>query len=182
MPYWMQTLQTFVTLDPIQRVRDPETPDSIEQDRLSALHPTPAHRCCQITPKMSTILRTLRNLRRIGLKVGRCARSIPPVRCLLTHHPFSRIMAIKCRYALPRTPGPPKSAQLAALEWLLTLCAMFSGRIVYWYGTVSTRPEKRERVTDASATTGDTKAGTLIGVDRYGNKYFENMEEELPRE
>ncbi|KAL4928682.1 complex I NDUFA12 subunit family protein [Aspergillus undulatus] len=27
---------------------------------------------------------------------------------------------------------------------------------------------------------GDTKAGTLIGVDRYGNKYYENMEEELP--
>ena len=28
--------------------------------------------------------------------------------------------------------------------------------------------------------TGDTKAGTLIGMDRYGNKYFENLEEELP--
>jgi hypothetical protein len=28
---------------------------------------------------------------------------------------------------------------------------------------------------------GDTKAGTLIGTDRYGNKYYENMEE-LPRE
>ncbi|OGE56995.1 hypothetical protein PENARI_c002G00570 [Penicillium arizonense] len=27
---------------------------------------------------------------------------------------------------------------------------------------------------------GDTKAGTLIGTDRFGNKYFENMEEELP--
>ncbi|KAI9729968.1 MAG: hypothetical protein M1834_006166 [Cirrosporium novae-zelandiae] len=27
---------------------------------------------------------------------------------------------------------------------------------------------------------GDTKAGTLIGTDRYGNKYFENLEEELP--
>ncbi|ERS98717.1 hypothetical protein HMPREF1624_05504 [Sporothrix schenckii ATCC 58251] len=27
---------------------------------------------------------------------------------------------------------------------------------------------------------GDTKAGTLIGVDKYGNKFFENMEEELP--
>ncbi|KUJ11695.1 NADH-ubiquinone oxidoreductase subunit B17.2 [Mollisia scopiformis] len=27
---------------------------------------------------------------------------------------------------------------------------------------------------------GDTKAGTLIGKDRYGNKYFENLEEELP--
>ncbi|KAE8418275.1 NADH ubiquinone oxidoreductase subunit NDUFA12-domain-containing protein [Aspergillus pseudocaelatus] len=27
---------------------------------------------------------------------------------------------------------------------------------------------------------GDTKAGTLIGVDRYGNKFFENLEEELP--
>ena len=28
---------------------------------------------------------------------------------------------------------------------------------------------------------GDTKAGTLVGVDRFGNKYYENMEEELPR-
>ncbi|QIW98578.1 hypothetical protein AMS68_004096 [Peltaster fructicola] len=27
---------------------------------------------------------------------------------------------------------------------------------------------------------GDTKRGTLIGTDRYGNKYFENLEEELP--
>ncbi|RKF61878.1 NADH dehydrogenase 1 alpha subcomplex subunit N7BM [Erysiphe neolycopersici] len=27
---------------------------------------------------------------------------------------------------------------------------------------------------------GDTKAGTLVGLDRYGNKYFENMKEELP--
>ena len=27
---------------------------------------------------------------------------------------------------------------------------------------------------------GDTKAGTLIGIDRYGNKYFENLAEELP--
>ncbi|KAH0021104.1 hypothetical protein KCU84_g16190, partial [Aureobasidium melanogenum] len=24
---------------------------------------------------------------------------------------------------------------------------------------------------------GDTKAGTLIGQDRYGNKYYENMED-----
>lgn len=27
---------------------------------------------------------------------------------------------------------------------------------------------------------GDTKAGTLIGTDRYGNKYYEDTEE-LPR-
>ncbi|EKD13489.1 NADH-ubiquinone oxidoreductase subunit B17.2 [Drepanopeziza brunnea f. sp. 'multigermtubi' MB_m1] len=27
---------------------------------------------------------------------------------------------------------------------------------------------------------GDTKAGTLIAKDRYGNKYYENLEEELP--
>ncbi|KAF2272316.1 NDUFA12-domain-containing protein [Westerdykella ornata] len=26
----------------------------------------------------------------------------------------------------------------------------------------------------------DTKAGTLIGIDRYGNKFYENMQEELP--
>jgi hypothetical protein len=30
-------------------------------------------------------------------------------------------------------------------------------------------------------TLGDTKAGTLIGTDRWGNKYYENMAEELPR-
>lgn len=29
---------------------------------------------------------------------------------------------------------------------------------------------------------GDTKAGTLIAKDRYGNKYFENLEDELPCE
>ncbi|KAI6250725.1 NADH dehydrogenase [ubiquinone] 1 alpha subcomplex subunit N7BM [Erysiphe necator] len=27
---------------------------------------------------------------------------------------------------------------------------------------------------------GDTKAGTLVALDRYGNKYFENLKEELP--
>lgn len=27
---------------------------------------------------------------------------------------------------------------------------------------------------------GDTKAGTLVGTDRFGNKYYENDTEELP--
>ncbi|KAF2184710.1 NDUFA12-domain-containing protein [Zopfia rhizophila CBS 207.26] len=27
---------------------------------------------------------------------------------------------------------------------------------------------------------GDTKAGTYIATDRYGNKYYENLQEELP--
>ena len=27
---------------------------------------------------------------------------------------------------------------------------------------------------------GDTKAGTFIAADKYGNKYYENLEEELP--
>ncbi|KAL1608751.1 hypothetical protein SLS59_001942 [Nothophoma quercina] len=27
---------------------------------------------------------------------------------------------------------------------------------------------------------GDTKAGTFIGLDKYGNKYYENLAEELP--
>jgi hypothetical protein len=29
---------------------------------------------------------------------------------------------------------------------------------------------------------GDTKAGTLIAKDKFGNKYYENLEEELPCE
>ncbi|KAL8764200.1 MAG: hypothetical protein Q9184_000169 [Pyrenodesmia sp. 2 TL-2023] len=28
---------------------------------------------------------------------------------------------------------------------------------------------------------GDTKAGTYIATDRYGNKYYENQDEELPQ-
>ena len=27
---------------------------------------------------------------------------------------------------------------------------------------------------------GDTKAGTYIATDKYGNKYYENLEQELP--
>ena len=27
---------------------------------------------------------------------------------------------------------------------------------------------------------GDTKRGTFIAMDRYGNKYYENLEEDLP--
>ncbi|KAI9651515.1 MAG: hypothetical protein M1831_000789 [Alyxoria varia] len=27
---------------------------------------------------------------------------------------------------------------------------------------------------------GDTKAGTFVAKDRFGNKYYENLEEELP--
>lgn len=34
----------------------------------------------------------------------------------------------------------------------------------------------------ANARAGDTKAGALIGTDKYGNKYFENLGEELPRQ
>lgn len=35
--------------------------------------------------------------------------------------------------------------------------------------------------TSTNRCAGDTKAGTLIGKDRYGNKFYENLEEELPR-
>jgi hypothetical protein len=31
-----------------------------------------------------------------------------------------------------------------------------------------------------TAVAGDTKAGTLIAKDKFGNKYYENLEEELP--
>lgn len=34
----------------------------------------------------------------------------------------------------------------------------------------------------ADRVSGDTKAGTFIAQDRYGNKYYENLEDELPRE
>ncbi|KAJ5562853.1 NADH-ubiquinone oxidoreductase subunit B17.2 [Penicillium sp. DV-2018c] len=36
------------------------------------------------------------------------------------------------------------------------------------------------QLTNNHVLAGDTKAGTLVGVDRWGNKFFENMEEELP--
>lgn len=36
-----------------------------------------------------------------------------------------------------------------------------------------------ESVVDEGA--GDTKAGTLVGMDSYGNKFYENDAQELPR-
>ena len=35
-------------------------------------------------------------------------------------------------------------------------------------------------LTGTNCAKGDTKAGTYIASDRYGNKYYENLEEELP--
>lgn len=32
----------------------------------------------------------------------------------------------------------------------------------------------------ADAGIGDTKAGTLVGTDKFGNKYYENWTDELP--
>lgn len=32
----------------------------------------------------------------------------------------------------------------------------------------------------ADAGAGDTKAGTLVGTDKFGNKYYENWTDELP--
>ncbi|KAI4768809.1 hypothetical protein E4T52_16120 [Aureobasidium sp. EXF-3400] len=77
---------------------------------------------------MSTIMRTLRNLRSIGLKeYGHQMQVRPPLRNL----------------------------RMTLYERQLTgsLTAIVHG------------------------STGDTKAGTLIGQDRYGNKYYENMED-----
>ena len=77
---------------------------------------------------MSTIMRTLRNLRRIGFK----------------------------EYG-------HQMQYLGALTLILAPNAWFN-----W--NISLIP----------TLIGDTKAGTLMGTDRWGNKYFENLEEELP--
>jgi hypothetical protein len=45
-------------------------------------------------------------------------------------------------------------------------------------GIVKSRNQERSKPADLKA--GDTKAGTLIAKDRYGNKFYENLEE-LPR-
>jgi len=37
------------------------------------------------------------------------------------------------------------------------------------------------RINTRPLTPGDTKAGTLVGTDRFGNKFYENNTEELPR-
>ena len=50
--------------------------------------------------------------------------------------------------------------------------------LVHGYG------ESPTDLRDCGLTTvaGDTKAGTLIAKDKFGNKYYENLEEELPCE
>lgn len=46
---------------------------------------------------------------------------------------------------------------------------------------VQDTPHLLDANTTPYLTPGDTKAGALVGTDRYGNKYYENIEEELPR-
>lgn len=62
--------------------------------------------------------------------------------------------------------------------WRLTSTFFFHFFLVYRYAFLLKSPGQ---ITDPRAIIGDTKAGTLIGTDRFGNKYYENMEEELPR-
>ena len=87
---------------------------------------------------MSTILRTLRNLRRIGLRDAGHQLQYQG-----TSH-----SAIHSTVPLP-------SIYFSLHDDTITNKLMLSN-------------------------IGDTKAGTLIGTDRYGNKFFENLEEELP--
>ena len=90
----------------LDRIESPSTSTS-SHFRFNARRLAQAH--CFKSPKMSTILRTLRNLRRVGLKVGsvvtRCCGT------LLTC-PLHRTMATKCRYALPQ-----ESTRLGAINW-----------------------------------------------------------------
>lgn len=55
---------------------------------------------------------------------------------------------------------------------------LYYRNIEHRYGASPPPIERRHLLTQI---TGDTKAGTFIGADRYGNKYYENMQEELPR-
>lgn len=57
-------------------------------------------------------------------------------------------------------------------------CLIFT---VHRYGVPPQCSACLEWLTNSRSLIGDTKAGTLIGTDRFGNKYYENMTEELPR-
>lgn len=84
---------------------------------------------------MSTIMRTLRNLRRIGIREA----------------------AHQMQYIGSSTPSPPS------------------------FQHPTNQPTHPLTLSSPSLPhAGDTKAGTLIGTDRYGNRYFENTAEELP--
>lgn len=46
-----------------------------------------------------------------------------------------------------------------------------------YMGTVKNRAMKELKGIPADLKTGDTKAGTFIAKDGYGNKFYENLEE-----
>lgn len=108
---------------------------------------------------MSTIVRTLRNLRSIGLKV----RQHEHINRIWTDV-YHRNMAVKCRYAQTESISCDHDTDLVTFA------------TVHRYGRHVQRSLEQEL-----RYLGDTKAGTLIGTDRYGNKYYENLEQELPR-
>lgn len=94
---------------------------------------------------MSTILRTLRYIRRIGLKE------------------YVYQMNVRC--------------VLVTDLWLFT-DGLVGGSTAHGLEPPHDPPAHVRRPIDGA--TGDTKAGTLVGTDRYGNRYYENSSEELP--
>lgn len=108
---------------------------------------------------MSTITRTLRNLRKVGIKV--CHSAQPPAGPSANIGPrttLSRWWYVQRTLTTPETTANTRPPRY---------------RTVHRY--VSAIPTRAS----ASHLTliGDTKAGTLIGTDRAGNKFFENNEE-----
>jgi hypothetical protein len=77
-------------------------------------------------------------------------------------------MAIKCRFVPHRNKTRIGTGSLS----------LGSSMIVHRYDRLKISIAQVEHTNSVHA--GDTKAGTLIGTDRWGNKYFENLAEELP--
>ena len=98
----------------LDRIESPSTSTS-SHFRFNARRLAQAH--CFKSPKMSTIVRTLRNLRRIGFKVG-----LVESHCRGTSLtcPLHRNMATKCRYALPPGIDANGNDRLVQFSWILT--------------------------------------------------------------
>ncbi|KAK4075687.1 hypothetical protein Trihar35433_2247 [Trichoderma harzianum] len=122
---------------------------------------------------MSTLPRTLGNLRKIGIKVFMPPnpRVSPIAGSAADIFPQNRITSARCWFVLrpSNLPRPLANAQLLAIL-LEQYIGMPSLANIPPSSSLNTKPLTNE-------TTGDTKYGTLIGQDRFGNKYYENLEE-----
>ena len=112
--------------------------------------------------------------------------------CFVSAHSFNKQLAqsrrhppLRCVQTLGIAWAACHSTTLRALGWIIILSGPLGPCILPTMSTILRTLRNLRKIgikeyAHQMQYMGDTKAGTYIATDKYGNKYYENLEQELP--